>query len=208
MPDNKYHSFHGINQNGNIGTLLYVHGNENAKYCDNECGYTIADFTEDFIKGTLSFDDALEVVKKKKIIYAPDTTMQAMFSDKNGRVLMIEPGIGYRLEKERYSVMTNYSVLNPETTKPYILLGDNRYEVAKDMLEKCGDDLSVSDAFYILKSVRQEGLWATRVSFVYSVNENKVYYVLGNDFKNIAEYQFDMHSKSDISHDYIFINEQ
>ena len=26
MSDNKYHSFHGINRNGNVGTLLYVHG--------------------------------------------------------------------------------------------------------------------------------------------------------------------------------------
>jgi len=27
MPDGLYHSFHGINKNGNVGTLLYVHGN-------------------------------------------------------------------------------------------------------------------------------------------------------------------------------------
>lgn len=45
-------------------------------------------------------------------------------------------------------------------------------------------------SFDVLRSVRQEGLWATRVSFVYSVTKNKVYYVLNNDFKNIAEYQF------------------
>ena len=32
MPDGMYHSFHGINKNGNVGTLLYVHGNENARY--------------------------------------------------------------------------------------------------------------------------------------------------------------------------------
>lgn len=28
MPDHQYHTFHGINKNGNVGTLLYVHGNE------------------------------------------------------------------------------------------------------------------------------------------------------------------------------------
>ena len=28
MPDGDYHSFHGINKNGNVGTLLYVNGNE------------------------------------------------------------------------------------------------------------------------------------------------------------------------------------
>lgn len=126
MSDNKYHSFHGINRNGNVGTLLYVHGNDNAQFCGNESCYTIADLTENFIKGNLSFDDSLEIVKKKKITYAPDTTMQAMFSDRNGRVLIIEPGIGYRLEKEKYSLITNYSILKPELTNPYVLSGDNR----------------------------------------------------------------------------------
>ena len=69
MSDNKYHSFHGINRNGNVGTLLYVHGNDNAQFCSNESCYTIADLTENFIKGNLSFDDSLEIVKKKKITY-------------------------------------------------------------------------------------------------------------------------------------------
>ena len=32
------------------------------------------------------------------------------FSDRTGRVLIIEPGIGYRLEKEKYSLITNYSI--------------------------------------------------------------------------------------------------
>lgn len=35
MPDGMYHSFHGINKNGNVGTLLYVHGNENARYIES-----------------------------------------------------------------------------------------------------------------------------------------------------------------------------
>ena len=169
MSDNKYHSFHGINRNGNVGTLLYVHGNDNVQFCGNESCYTIADLTENFIKGNLSFDDSLEIVKKKKITYAPDTTMQAMFSDRTGRVLIIEPGIGYRLEKEKYSLITNYSILKPELTNPYVLSGDNRYEKAKDLLQGYGENFSISNAFDVLRSVRQEGLWATRVSFVYSV---------------------------------------
>ena len=50
MSDNKYHSFHGINRNGNVGTLLYVHGNDNAQFCGNESCYTIADLTEKLYK--------------------------------------------------------------------------------------------------------------------------------------------------------------
>lgn len=88
------------------------------------------------------------------------------------------------------SLITNYSILKPELTNPYVLSGDNRYEKAKDLLQGYGENFSISNAFDVLRSVRQEGLWATRVSFIYSVAKNKVYYVLNNDFKNIAEYQF------------------
>ena len=82
-----------------------------------------------------------------------------MLSDKYGRVLIIEPGLGYRLEQTRYSLITNYSVLRPEITKPYIVPGDDRFERADEQLKKCGDNFSVVEAFHILKSVKQEGIW-------------------------------------------------
>lgn len=191
MPDGHYHSFHGVNKNGNVGTLLYVNGNEKGKYSNAQKCYTISDLTENFIKGIITLDDALNIVQNNRIVYAPDATMQAMLSDKNGRVLIIEPGLGYRLEQSKYSLITNYSVLSPEITKPYIVSGDDRFERADELLKSCNDSFSVGEAFQILKSVKQEGLWATRVSFVYSVNENKVYYVQNNDFENISEYQFE-----------------
>jgi len=200
MPDGNYHSFHGINKNGNVGTLLYVNGNEKGKYIADKKCCTISELTESFIKGAITLDDALNIVKNNKIVYAPDATMQAMLSDKSGRVLIIEPGLGYRLEQAQYSLITNYSVLRPEITKPYIVSGDDRFERADEQLKKCGDNFSVVEAFRILKSVKQEGLWATRVSFVYSVSENNVYYVLNNDFEHILEYQFEKdRDRSDIS---------
>lgn len=191
MPDNRYHSFHGINRNGNVGTLLYVNGNKNGEYCEGEGYITIADLTERFIKGEILLDDALDMVQDKKIVYAKDATMQAMLSDKKGRVLVIEPGVGYRFEHTAYSLITNYSVLNPEITRPYIVPGDDRFERADKMLKEQRGSFSVAGAFDILRSVRQEGLWATRVSFVYSVRENRVFYVLNNDFGNVMEYGFD-----------------
>ena len=63
MPDGMYHSFHGINKNGNVGTLLYVHGNENARYIESEDCITISELTEKFIKAEISFDKALDIVK-------------------------------------------------------------------------------------------------------------------------------------------------
>ena len=191
MPDNRYHSFHGINRNGNVGTLLYVNGNKNGEYCEGEGYITIADLTERFIKGEILLDDALDMVQDKKIVYAKDATMQAMLSDKKGRVLVIEPGVGYRFEHTAYSLITNYSVLNPEITRSYIVPGDDRFERADKMLKEQRESFSVAGAFDILRSVRQEGLWATRVSFVYSVRENRVFYVLNNNFGNVMEYGFD-----------------
>lgn len=187
MPDGNYHSFHGVNKNGNVGTLLYVNGNEKGKYSNAPNCRTISDLTESFIKGVITLDDALNIVQNNRIVYAPDATMQAMLSDKNGRVLIIEPGLGFRLEQAKYSLITNYSVLSPEITKPYIVSGDDRFERADELLKSCNDSFSVGEAFQILKSVKQEGLWATRVSFVYSVNENKVYYIENNDFEALFE---------------------
>ncbi len=189
-PDGKYHSYHGINKNGNVGTLLYVHGNDKGEY---KCGsdyMTIADLTEQFIQAEISFDDVLEILNTKKITYASDATMQAMLSDISGRVLIIEPGIGYREEKKQYSLITNYSVLAPESTQKFIVSGDDRYEQALQFLEQCNDDFSVSDGFSLLQKVHQEGLWATRVSFVYSAKEQAVYYTENNQFKQIKKYQF------------------
>ena len=157
MPDNRYHSFHGVHRNGNAGTLLYVHGNPQGRYVEGNASYTIADLTENYIRGILSFDEVLHILQEQK----------------------------------QYSLITNYSVLKPESTRPYIVPGDDRYERAQAQLEKQKETFSVSDAFHILKSVRQEGLWATRVNFLYSVRKNKIYYVLNNDFEEISEYSFD-----------------
>lgn len=189
-PDGTYHSYHGVNRNGNAGTLLYVHGNSAGVYQEGDTCMTIADLTEQFIKAQIFFDEVLQIVKSKKIVYAPDATMQAMLSDVHGRTLVIEPGIGYREEQGRYSLITNYSLIKPESTKDFIVPGDHRYEVALRLLDSYKKELSVSDAFALLHTVRQEGAWATRVSFVYSVNERTVYYIENNDFKNIRKFTF------------------
>ena len=189
-PDGAYHSYHGVNQNGTVGTLLYVHGNFAGTYQD--CGncITIADLTEQFIKAQISFDEVLQIVKSKKIVYAPDATMQAMLSDVHGHTLVIEPGIGYREEQSKYSLITNYSLMKPESTRDFIVPGDDRYERALQLLDNCKNEFSVSDAFTLLHAVRQEGTWATRVSFVYSVNERTVYYTENNHFEHIKKFTF------------------
>ena len=190
QPDGVRHSYHGVNRNGNVGTLLYVHGNSEGTHQDSKSCMTIADLTERFIQATISFDDALRMVQEQKIVYAPDATMQAMLSDRQGRTLIVEPGIGWREDHGRYSLMTNYSVLAPESTRPFLVPGDDRYERAVQLLNTYGKQFTVTDAFSALQAVRQEGIWATRVSFVYSAKEHTVYYVENNHFSQIERYEF------------------
>lgn len=189
-PDGIYHSYHGVNKNGNAGTLLYVHENPRGIYYPSSDCLPISLLTEKFIRAELSFDDVLNILETKRIVYAEDATMQAMLTDKEGRSLIIEPGIGHRQVNCRYSLITNYSILNPESTREFIVPGDDRYERAKRILDSSDDDFSVWDAFSLLREVHQEGPWATRVSFVYSVKENAVYYTENNDFDHIKKYAF------------------
>lgn len=189
-PDGVRHSYHGVHRNGNAGTLLYVHGSPAGAWeCGSGC-LTIAELTEEFIRARISYDEALRLVKTKKIVYAPDATMQAMLSDRQGRTLIVEPGIGWREDEGNYSLITNYSLLDPASTRPYLVPGDDRYERADRMLEGYGDNFSVSDGLTILREVRQEGPWATRLSFVCSMNEQAVYYVDNNDFDHVKVYRF------------------
>ena len=135
-----------------------------------------ADLTEQFVQAKITFDDALQLLRNRKIVYAPDATMQALLSDQQGRTLIIEPGIGWREERGRYALITNYSILAPENTRPFLVPGDDRYERAAQLLNTFGKHFTVTDAFSVLQAVRQEGMWATRVSFVYSATERAVYY--------------------------------
>lgn len=47
-PDGMRHSYHGVNRNGNVGTLLYVHGNLSGTYQDSKDCITIADLSSLF----------------------------------------------------------------------------------------------------------------------------------------------------------------
>ena len=190
-PDRLRHGYHGVHANGNAGTLLYVHGDPAGAYRAEADCVTVADLTEDFISGALAFDDVRALLTCKTVTYAPDATMQAMLTDARGRTLIIEPGIGWREEKaSRFSLITNYSLIDPPRTAPYIVPGDDRYARAQALLAANGNDLSVADALEVLATVRQEGAWATRLSFVYSQREQAVTYCENGDFTQTRKVVF------------------
>lgn len=117
--------------------------------------------------------------------------MQAMLSDRQGRTLVIEPGIGHRLDTTgRYSLITNYSLLAPEARSLSSSQATTAMSERNAQLAAASESFSVTDGFALLHAVRQEEPWATRVSFVYAASENAVYYVQNNHFDNIQCHRF------------------
>lgn len=74
-PDGQRHGYHGVHANGNAGTLLYVHGDPAGAYRAEADHVTVADLTEAFISGALSYDDVRALLARKTVTYAPDATM-------------------------------------------------------------------------------------------------------------------------------------
>ena len=56
--------------------MFYVNGNENGRYIRDRNSCTISELTESFIKGTVTLDDALNIIQNNKVVYASDATMK------------------------------------------------------------------------------------------------------------------------------------
>ena len=116
--------------------------------------------------------------------------MHSLIGDKSGRLLIVEPGYGHRVVTENYAVITNFPVLTELEDYSNPFYGKDRYDRAVKVLSSAGDAFSAADALKLLSEVSQSGQWGTRVSFVYSANENKLYYFLNGDSSKIETHCF------------------
>ena len=69
MPDGNYHSFHGVNKNGNVGTLLYVNGNEKGKYYGVDNGNTLLLAFRAYLDETNVGASYYEVIYDRAIVF-------------------------------------------------------------------------------------------------------------------------------------------
>ncbi|NLC88378.1 MAG: hypothetical protein GX682_06440, partial [Clostridiaceae bacterium] len=83
------------------------------------------------------------IVENNTICSVPGVTFQSQLTDKSGNVLQIVPGQGYNyIEKPKYSVLTNFSPFKGDK-ELHPWMGLDRYNIAKEMLEKANDDFDV-----------------------------------------------------------------
>ena len=136
-----------------------------------------------------TFLETKEIVETKNICSVKGITFQSQLTDKNGNVLQVIPGQGYKyFEKPKYKVMANFSPfkMNKET-HPW--MGYERYELANKLLEEASEDFDVEDCFKVLVAV-QNKLIKTLVSIVYDASENKVYWCENCNLENIQTCKF------------------
>lgn len=181
---------HGVNKNGNFGNLPYMNGpvgdvlHRGAKY------QRIDLLVNDYISARLDYDDLLSAAKTKEMVNVPGASMHSLFFDAEGRILLVEPGLGFREIHDDFAVISNFPLLGKLEDPPPVWYGIERYDRGVELLRETGDDFSAADGMALLQQLTQTGQWATRVSFVYSKNENAVYYVRNNDFGNVMKHSF------------------
>ncbi len=193
---------HGVNRNGNFANQLNNMDFHKAPYREGEDAVSLDRLIHAYLSGVLSFDALKETAEKKEItqmatgiVDIPTIAFHSLITDSNGRIMMLEPGNGFSLITEKYAALSNFSMMElPKdfTESKYGYYGKDRYDTAMDYLRNSSDDFSVEDGLQILESVKQTGRWATKVSFVYSRNENAVYFCQDGQFDRIKKHKFNI----------------
>lgn len=175
---------HGVNKDGMYGVLPYM--NDPAPFVKMH-GYPRVDLiVSRLLTGKLTYDELTENVKNHKISNSKYAGLHALCSDGN-KISLIEPGVGYK-EYTDHAVISNFPQLK-EVTDENPFYGKDRYAHAKKILDEA-KDFTAFDGLKLLDELHVEGQWGTRLSFVYSVNEKKIYYTFDHDFSNVLTHKF------------------
>ena len=143
----------------------------------------------DLLTQKKTFREIKEIAASGNVSSIPGVTFMSSLSDKNGNVLHIIPGQGFKYyEKPKYQVLTNFSPFKMGTEQ-HPWMGWDRYLIAKEMLEHVSENFGVEDCFAVLQKVSQE-VCPTVVSMVFDVSEMKVYWCENRRWDDIQEKAF------------------
>ena len=181
---------HGVNADGQFSNVPYMNGEPFIPPKGSK-RMRIDLMTDRYIRGKYSFEDIERIISERVPVSIPAATMHSLIGNRNGDLLIVEPGYGYRKVDGDHAVITNFPVLADLEDYSNPFYGKDRFDRAESVLSESGPDFSVKDALMLLGQVKQTGQWATRISFVYSVNENAVHYCLNGDFSKPEIHSFE-----------------
>ena len=143
----------------------------------------------DLLTRRRTMEQVRTIAENGDVCSVPGVTFMSSLSDKEGNVLHIVPGQGYRFyEKPEYKVLTNFSPFKMDSEK-HPWMGWDRYRTAEEILANSDDDFDVDDCFDILCKVSQE-VCPTVVSMVFDVTEMTVYWCENRRFDQIHQHRF------------------
>ena len=154
--------------------------------------------TDMFVTEGYSCRQLTELLDKREVCNIPVDTgtpvaIHSLFTDPEGNIVFVEPGNGYAVIREKYFTVTNFSILEAPldlNEDQFGFYGVDRYRKSLNILKSSTDDFSVTDGLKLLNEVKQTGEWGTRFSFVYSRNEDAVYYCTEGDFDRVQVHHF------------------
>jgi hypothetical protein len=138
-----------------------------------------------------TFADLEKLVVQYPFYNEAGFSLQAQDSDKDGNVVQIFPGLGYKiLAKPAYSVLTNFQLMTKENIH-HPWAGVDRYEKANAVLAEAKDTFSAQDMMALLKEVAQtSGGAPTAVSIVFVPEEKRILYVENQHWDSVLEHRF------------------
>lgn len=199
----------GIRSDGVFANQQFVDECEAGKFRAGFGVINTIDFIENVLLGELSVDKMDEYLSGHEIVSPPDFNIHtmdvnmpdfnihAMIATVNGDSYIIEPGRGnLKFDKaEKYIAMSNCSVYEAKQNGQYNGFGADRQLKVEQILEAADKKFYIEDAFAVLKAVQLykfKDYCSTEFSFVYSANENAVYYCYNREFENIQKYQMEV----------------
>lgn len=136
-----------------------------------------------------TFEETKELVFNNDVYSVPGNTFMSSLSDKEGNVLHIIPGQGYKYyDKPEYKILTNFSPFKGDSEK-HPWMGMDRYLTAERLLSQANSDFDTVDCFEVLKACSQE-VCPTVVSMVFNVSEMTVYWCENRCYDKICKHEF------------------
>lgn len=197
-PRNGIRVIQGVSAGGHVGGQLM-----NLKFDKIPEKYEPGMLTNDlmtdlFVTERYSCRQLTNLLEKQTVCNVPADTgtpvaLHSLFVDPEGNAVFVEPGNGYAVIREKYFTVTNFSILETPldlNEDQFGFYGVDRYRKSLGILKNSTDDFSVADGLKLLNEVKQTGEWGTRFSFVYSKNEDTVYYCMEGDFDHVQAHHF------------------
>ncbi|MDO4501003.1 MAG: hypothetical protein Q4B60_07010 [Erysipelotrichaceae bacterium] len=178
----------GANSRGDFVGMPTCHpfdGSGNPPFSDSKITMML---NIDLLLQKRSFEEIKAIAEKEMIYNIPNVNFMSSISNRNGDVLHIIPGQGYKYyKKPDHIVLTNFSPFKGESLKhPWI--GLDRYKTAESILSSSNGNFEVEDMFFLLKECSQEEC-PTVVSMVFDVTDMTVYWCENRNFNQINKKQ-------------------